>query len=249
MSDEVQSGAWSGGRPPLAWLEKINRQALVGRLLVSTVHDVNNTLQVISGAAEVLAMDPTPAAVERRTTSIVAQAHHATAGLQALTAFARDVGEFSPRLGLKAVADQAVHLRQQALRKARIAVSVTGEEAECAATPGRVLQVLLNVLVNAEQALDGRPGATLLVQVAAEPDTASVTVEDNGPGLDQARAASLFTWPPPAPAAGALGIGLIVSRALAARDGGTLTHEPLAHGGALFRLSLPRHGGAHSSTE
>ena len=66
--------AWNRQQPPAAWLEQVNRQALVTRLLFATVHDVNNTLQVVSGAAEVLAMDPTPAAVIRRTEDIVGHA-------------------------------------------------------------------------------------------------------------------------------------------------------------------------------
>ena len=34
--------AWNGGRPPIDWLSLVNRQALVTRLLSTTVHDVNN---------------------------------------------------------------------------------------------------------------------------------------------------------------------------------------------------------------
>ena len=99
----------------------------------ATVHDVNNLLQVVSGAAEVLAMDPTPEAVTRRTTSIVAQAGQATAALQALAAFARNPGSpGSPgdRVRPKAIADQVVALHLHALRKGRIAVTVEGADVE-----------------------------------------------------------------------------------------------------------------------
>lgn len=236
-----QDHAWDGGCPPLDWLELVNRHALAARLLSATVHDVNNTLQVVSGAAEVLAMDPTPEAVIRRTDSIVAQARQATAALQALTAFVRDAGTPGGRARPKAIAEHAIGLRMYALRKARIAVSVTGDEAECAAGHGRVLQVLLNLVVNAEQALAGRAGATLAVRVTADDGAVAVSVEDNGPGLRADQIASAFTWPPaPARAPGCLGLGLFVSGALAARDGGTLTYAPGPEGGAAFRLTLPR---------
>lgn len=238
----VQTPSWRGGPPPLDWLELVNRHALVGRLLIATVHDVNNTLQVVSGAAEVLAMDPTPDAVTRRTGSIVAQAGQATAALQALTAFVCDTGTTGGgRAHPKAIAERAVGLRMYALRKARITVSVAGEEAECAAGHGRVLQVLLNLIVNAEQALAGRAGATLAVRISADAGGVAVSVEDNGPGLRADQTASVFTWPPaPVLAPGCLGLGLFVSAALAARDGGTLTYAPGPEGGAVVRLSLPR---------
>jgi len=238
---DPQQRARNGEGPPIEWLTLVNRQALVVRLLASTVHDVNNTLQVVSGAAEVLAMDPTPEAIARRTDSIVGQARQATAALQALTAFARDLGAPPGRARPKLIADHALALRMYALRKARIAVSAQGEDLDCAASHGRLLQVLLNLIANAEQALGGRTGATLAVRVRGEGDMVVVTVEDNGPGLPPALAAASSAWSPvPGPATGALGIGLRVSQALAAQDGGTLTWSAPPGGGAVFELSLPR---------
>ena len=241
VSAAAQEPLWTGDPPPADWLVQVNRHALVTRLLSTTVHDVNNMLQVVSGAAEVLAMDPTPEAVARRTTSIVGQAGQATVALQALSAFARAVGPGSTTMLVKALVEQAVGLRLYALRKERVAVAVTGDELAAHGSPSRVLQVLLNLLVNAEQALAARSGATLTVRVGVTTDRVIVTVADNGPGVPDAQAASLFTWPPrPGGAAGALGIGLLVSRELTARDGGTLTYARGDDGGAAFELSLPR---------
>lgn len=226
-------------RPPLDWLVLANRHALVTRLLTATVHDVNNTLQVVSGAAEVLAMDPTPEAVTRRTDSIVSQARQATATLQALTAFARDTAPPTGGARPKAIADHAVALRLYALRKARIAVTVSGDECPCPASHGRVLQVLLNLLVNAEQALAGRAGATIAVRVHTTASHVSIAVEDNGPGLPEGGAVC-DVWPPAPGWPGTLGIGLLVSQALAARDGGDVSYAPAPGGGASFALTLPR---------
>lgn len=232
---------WTGHRPPPEWLALVNRHALVTRLLSTTVHDVNNILQVVSGAAEVLAMDPTREAVARRTDSIVGQARQATATLQALTEFARDPGNSAAEVRIKALVEQAVALRLHALRQGRVAVIVAGDEAAAFATPARLLQTLLNLLVNAEQALAGRAGATLTIQVDGDADWVTITVGDNGPGLTDAAAAALYAWPPgPGRAPDRLGIGLLVARDLVSRDGGTLTYAPVATGGAVFRVSVPR---------
>jgi len=240
VSVEVQTPVWKGECPPIDWLTLANRHALVTRLLSAMVHDVNNTLQVVSGAAEVLAMDPTPEAVTKRTDAIVGHARQATAVLHALSAFARDADPAAGGARPRAIAEQAVALRLYALRKARIAVTVSGDECPCAAAHGRVLQVLLNLLVNAEQALAGRAGATLVVRVRTEAAHVSIAVEDNGPGLPEGRSASFDAWPPRPGAAGHLGVGLLVSQALAGRDGGDLSHLPTPGGGATFVLRLPR---------
>lgn len=240
VSVQLQDPAWNGARPPLDWLILANRHSLVTRLLSATVHDVNNTLQVVSGAAEVLAMDPTPEAVTKRTDSIVAQARQATSVLHALTAFARGTAPAAGGARPKAIAEYAVSLRLYALRKARIAVTVSGDECPCAASHGRVLQVLLNFLVNAEQALAGRAGATVGVRVQTTPAHVSIVVEDNGPGLVGGSDATFGAWPPKPGGAGRLGLGLLVSQALAARDGGKASYAPTPGGGASFVLWLPR---------
>ena len=141
--------------PPLEWLERANRHALVTRLVSSAVHDVSNALQVVSGAAEMLALDAGPEAVNRRSAAIVNQAMGATAVLQQLTGFAREPVRPAEPLSLRALAERVVALRQYSLRKLRVASQVAGDEGECRAPARQVLQVLLNLVVNAEQ---GSPG-------------------------------------------------------------------------------------------
>jgi C4-dicarboxylate-specific signal transduction histidine kinase len=188
----------------------------------------------------VLALDPTPAAVVKRTTSIVTQSLAATTTLHALTTFVRE--ESDPTAGARplTLAGRAVAYRQHALRKARVAVSVEGADPLCAMASHRLLQVLLNLLLNAEHALTGRATATIGIAVA-DGDRVVVTVTDNGAGLAPDRAAGLFAWPPrPGQAPGALGIGLRVARRLVEDAGGTLAIEPAAGGGVRAVVSVPR---------
>ncbi len=241
VSDQPPSFVWDSPRPPLSWLAQVNRQTLVTRLLTATVHDVNNTLQVVSGAAEVLAMDPSAAAIATRTESIVGHARSATATLRALTGFARGATAPGDRTALKAAAESAIGLRQYALRKARIAVRLSGDEVECAAAPDVVLQIVLNLLVNAEQAVAGRADAAIAVTVGAAPGNGTLEIADNGPGLSPALQRADWCWPPAAEVAPlGLGLGLIVSQGLARHDGGDLTYASAPSAGAVFLLSLPR---------
>lgn len=241
MSVDPAAPAWGSGPPPLAWLATVNRQSLAVRLLATTVHDVNNILQVMSGAAEVLALDPTPAAVAKRTTSIVGQSAAATAVLHNLITFVRAESPAQDGARPLALAQQALAFRQHMVRKLRLTAAAEGDDAECAMARHRLQQVLLNLVVNAEQALAGRPNGTLRLTVQGGDDVVRIVVADNGPGLPPARVTAAFAWPPvPGETPGALGLGLQVSRGLVAEAGGTFAIEAPPEGGTAVVVTLPR---------
>jgi two-component system C4-dicarboxylate transport sensor histidine kinase DctB len=222
-------------------MERVNRQALATRLLTATVHDVSNALQVVSGAAEVLAMDPTPAAVEKRTGSIVGQALQATVTLKALSAFIRAPETPPQPVDLRHLAAEVVALRQFTFRRLRIETRVEGDAAVGVASPRRLLQAALNLCVNAEQAAASGSAGMVVLTTGIEGECAYLRVLDNGPGVSAATLPTLFAWPQTCPAGGdGLGIGLATSRALLALDGGTLHHEAPPDGGAAFTMAIPR---------
>lgn len=229
----------AAGLPPADWLALVNRQALAVRLISTTVHDVNNILQVVSGAAEVLALDPTPAAVAKRTTSIVGQATAATSVLAGLVNFVRADGSAQDGAKALAVASQALGFRQHAFRKGRIAASANGDDVEAAMPRHHLQQVLLNLVVNAEHVVTGKGDGRIQVTVSGG-DAIVVDVDDNGAGWPAGIDAAIAAWPAqPGPSAGALGLGLRVSRELVERAGGTLACVASPLGGARARITLP----------
>ncbi|HWI18958.1 MAG TPA: HAMP domain-containing sensor histidine kinase [Vicinamibacterales bacterium] len=210
--------------PPPEWLERANRLALTARLLSSTVHDVNNALQVIAGSVELLQMAPAAnEMVQRRITAIDTQAKRASRLLQDLTEFVRDARSLAEPIELKALAEQVLASRHYAVTKLRITAAVEGEAVRINANPKHVQQILLNLLVNAEDA----KCSTLVIRVGKEGDQAVVIVENNAGN--------------PEPGTGNrenLGIGLEVSEWLAQKNGGTVTFEPAADG-SRAKFSLP----------
>lgn len=206
------------------WLERANRLALVSRLLSSTVHDVNNALQVIAGSVELLQMSP-PAteAIGRRITAIDTQTKRATRLLQELTEFVRDARETSERLDLKALAEFVAASRHYAFTKLRITGSVDGDAVFVSANPKHVRQIVLNLVINAEDA----HSQTITIRTGANGAFGTLAIEDDAvPGEEKADGAA------------SLGIGLEVSTWLAERNGGALTREQMARG-SRATLSLP----------
>src|SRR4051812_42049152 len=94
------------------WLERANRLALTSALLSTTVHEVNNALQVISGSAEMLNPSASPDVIGRRTDAIGQHARRASALLAELSSFARDESTNMMSLDLGQIAQRALAMRQ-----------------------------------------------------------------------------------------------------------------------------------------
>ncbi len=102
--------------------------------------------------------------------------------------------------------------------------------------------VLRNLLSNAFDAAVDQPAGQRRVRLSAKPDGAGrvcICVEDSGPGLTGATAARLFEAFQSSKATG-LGLGLVISRAIAEAHGGSLWAEVTDHG--MFKLVLPTEG-------
>jgi C4-dicarboxylate-specific signal transduction histidine kinase len=231
--------------PPPEWLERANRLALTARLLSSTVHDVNNALQVIAGSVELLQMQPAASEmIQRRITAIDTQAKRASKLLQDLTEFVRDARKSAETIELKALTEQVLASRHYAVTKLRISAAVEGEAVRVHANPRHVQQILLNLLINAEDAMS----STLAIRVNHEGSQAVVTVENSGGGERGTGNGEPFDSAQGKRAGSAerLGIGLEVSQWLAQKNGGSVTFEPLfdsAQGkaavGSRAKLTLP----------
>lgn len=102
--------------------------------------------------------------------------------------------------------------------------------------------VLRNLLSNAFESVAQRPAGARRVRVAVRPEgggRVAICVEDSGPGISEASAARLFEAFSSSKAGG-LGLGLLISRAIAEAHGGLLWAEVAEHG--VFCLVLPTEG-------
>jgi signal transduction histidine kinase len=105
------------------------------------------------------------------------------------------------------------------------------------ADPVRLTQALLNLVINALQAL-GRAGH-ITVSVLGSPDQVRIQVRDTGPGIPPEKMIAIFdpyfTTKPEG-----TGLGLWIAQQIVASHGGTLRAENSSEGGAVFVMSLPR---------
>ncbi|MCR5881110.1 sensor histidine kinase [Phenylobacterium sp. J367] len=128
----------------------------------------------------------------------------------------------------------APRIRQQAVR---ITVEAEQPGLQAMAERFRLEQVLVNLLQNALEALEGAPSPQITIRVASRKNQVTVVVADNGPGLTEEAAGTVFT-PFATTKPRGLGLGLVISRDIVAEFGGDLSLQRPLNGGASFLMTL-----------
>lgn len=102
----------------------------------------------------------------------------------------------------------------------------------------QIQQVLLNLMRNAIEAMDGSTQNRLTIETTLQGDRIEIAVTDTGPGLPEAVQANLFQ-PFTTTKADGLGIGLSICSMIVQAHGGALSAETPPEGGARFRFTVP----------
>jgi signal transduction histidine kinase len=232
--------------PTATDLLTLNRAATVARLLAGVAHEVNNALQVIGGTTELLQVTPgLPASIAEGLQRIAVQNARAATAIQEVMLFARQKPDATGRTNLREVARRSVALRAFAIGRARLSVTVDSPSTGRFLVTGSdaLLQLaVLNLIVNAEQALAGQQGGAIRVELEEAQSYVVLRVSDNGPGVDGTAAENVFeSFFTTRSREEASGLGLFVARLVAEQCGGTLTLES-GDAGARFALRLPAAG-------
>jgi signal transduction histidine kinase len=103
---------------------------------------------------------------------------------------------------------------------------------------GRLEQVLVNLLLNAGKAQQGRGRIALRARALPGENALELAVEDSGPGIPPASLARIFD--PFFGSGDGAGLGLAVSYGIVRAHGGTIAAENRPEGGARFLVRLPR---------
>jgi two-component system C4-dicarboxylate transport sensor histidine kinase DctB len=221
----------------------LNRSATIARLLAGVVHEVNNALQVIGGTTELLQNSPgLTEPLVKGLQRIHAQNTRAASALAEVMTFSRENADARGPVNVRNVVTRAIALRSYAVSRAHLTIAqhvpAEGRLSVDGSAP-LLQQALLNLIVNAEQALAGRVDGAIVVDVEQQDGWIQVRVSDNGAGIDPAVSATMFEpFVTTRSRDEASGLGLTVARAIAESHRGTLTLEAQAQG-ACFALRLP----------
>ncbi|MCQ4160396.1 ATP-binding protein, partial [Roseomonas sp. GC11] len=221
-------------------LGQANRLAMLGQITASVAHEINQPVAAIRGFADnaaLLVARGDAVAAQRALSTIATLTERIGAITAGLRGFARKSTGETRAEPVRAALEGALLMLGHRLRQHGIAVAVEIEgEPAVRAERVRLEQVLVNLVQNAIEALQDRPGGCIRIGAVVAGGRVRLSVADNGPGFAPAVREALFmpfTTTKPA----GLGLGLVISRQIAADLGGSL-EAPETPSGALFVLEL-----------
>ncbi len=229
-----------------AQLAHAARLATVGELTASIAHEINQPLGAIlsnADAAEILleSSQPDLAEVRQILADIRRDDERASAVIQRLRALLARHELDRRRLDPNAVVHEAIALiSQEAERRGtRLAEDLASSMPPVQGDRVHLVQVLIVLLINAIDSMDGVPPARrrIVVSTAIADSMVEITVKDAGPGIPAADLSRLFDSFFTTKAKG-MGLGLSIARSIIEAHGGRIWAENLVGGGAMFRFRL-----------
>jgi two-component system, NtrC family, nitrogen regulation sensor histidine kinase NtrY len=234
-------------------LLQAQRDAAWGEVARRLAHEIKNPLTPIQLSAERIrrkllgSMNEGEAQMlDRATHTIVQQVEAMKEMVNAFSEYARapemDVSRFDLNQLIAEVAELYRAGPREAGRIARPKLKLDPALTEIEADPGRLRQIIHNLLANAIEALEGAPDPEIRVETRlverAEGRLAEITVEDNGPGFRPDVIGQVFD-PYVTTKSKGTGLGLAIVKKIVEEHGGRIEADNARTGGARVRIELP----------
>ena len=225
-----------------AQIQRSARTRVLGEVVAGVAHELNNLLAVALGQTELLHRQAgLPRAVMTGVERIRQSCETASRIVQNALSTARQPADERVLLALSEIVNRITELKRYDLRRDRIAIRsrFAPDVRPVVGVPFQLQQVILNLVTNAQQALQNHPHPRDIELVGFQ-DGAQVVVEvrDNGPGISPAALPRVFEPFYTTKPAGT-GLGLAISATIIQEHGGQLTADNRSDGGAVFRVMLP----------
>ena len=231
-------------------LIRSEKLASVGRLAAGVAHEIGNPLAAVAGFTELLldAVDDASSAppaldeMAQMLKTVQTQTERIQTIIKQLVDFSRDDShEPVASIDLSAALQEAVDLARASKRTQHVHIQAPQAQPEVRvqAVASQVVQVLLNLIFNAADAMVDTPQPQLRLHITREHQRVLLQVEDNGPGFEpralQRAFDPFFTTKPPGQGTG---LGLATSLRLIQRFGGDIRIQNLPAGGSRVEVSL-----------
>ncbi|HLK57431.1 MAG TPA: PAS domain S-box protein [Chthonomonadaceae bacterium] len=218
-----------------------SRLASLGTLATGVAHELNQPLAVIRGMAQQLLQEPgLPEGCFDDLRLIEDQTRRMAKIINHLRTFARAPSQTVEQANINQVAQNCLVLIGEQLKAHGVTVDLAlcAEPAVVCADSNELEQVVLNLVINARDALEGHPDARITLRSRQTEGQVALEVCDNGPGVPQALVSRIFDPFFTTKEAGkGTGLGLSISHNILTRYGGTLEYR--TENGAVFTLLLP----------
>jgi nitrogen fixation/metabolism regulation signal transduction histidine kinase len=226
-------------------LLQAQRQAAWGEVARRLAHEIRNPLTPIQLSAERMrrklmrGLPPGEAELlERGTHTIVQQVEAMKQMVAAFSEYAKAPELHLSELDLAALIRQVSDLYHAQDPRVAFGLSLDPKASMLEADPGRIRQLLNNLLTNSLEALDGRENPVIMIETKRAGDQIVLTVVDNGPGFQEGLAEQAFD-PYVTTKPKGTGLGLAIVRRIVEEHGGQVEVDNAPQGGARIRITLP----------
>lgn len=230
-------------------LQRNEKLAAMGTLLAGISHELNNPLAIVVGQAQLLQETEQDARVLKRADKIRSAAERCATIINTFLAMARNQPPQCQPLDINQLVQRVLELLEPGLRSQHIELQLhfANDLPSVAADADQVHQVISNLIINAQQAMQDSPQKILRIESALDAtainnDQGHITIriQDSGPGITAEVQGRIFEpfFTTKAPGKGT-GLGLAVCSGIIEAHGGRLELEQHSGSGACFCISLP----------
>ena len=225
-----------------ASLQQRGRLAALGMAVAKIQHDLRNILASAQLASDRLASSEDPV-VKRLAPRLISAIDHAVALATNTLRYGR-ADEHAPerrRIALKPLVSDAgeAALAERSGEGALSLIDQVPAELQVDADPEQLFRIVLNLLRNAEQAVNGKAAGEIRVSASRNGKRVLIHVADNGSGIPDKVRDRLFQPFAGTTRAGGSGLGLVISRELARAHGGDISLIATGGEGTTFRVEIP----------
>ncbi len=228
-------------------LRQTEKLAALGELVAGVAHELNNPLTGVSAFAQLLLEDELTEDQLESVRLIKRESDRAVGVIRDLLVFSRKTGPRDVVVDVNALVLHTVRLRAYGLKSAGIELE-TDLACDLPGARGddqKLQQVLLNLVVNAEYAMQRAPERRLKIRTRLADTSLEISVSDTGSGMSAETQQHIFEpFFTTKPAGVGTGLGLSVSYGIVQAHGGTITVDSAPGRGTTFCITLPVAGAA-----
>jgi two-component system NtrC family sensor kinase len=225
-------------------LIQAEKLAAMGQMLAGVAHELNNPLTAVLGVTELLRErqgvdEPT----KRQLDLTHRQARRAAGIVQNLLEFSRPASPQKKPVDINSLIERTLQLHEHSLRRNCVEVDFRPQPAlpEVVGDANQLIQVFLNLVTNAEQAIrEVRESGRIQIRLAYQSDRITITIQDDGVGIRPESLPRIFdpfyTTKRPG---GGTGLGLSICMSIIREHGGNIEAHILPAGGSAFTVYLP----------